>query len=98
MKLIIFYYNILFTNNFGNVIETKKCPIKPLIYTINNDYLIISDGNYIYMLIFKRNIPTSIKKNKNKEEDKTNIINNNIGINMNPIMTKLDYKLMKEIV
>ena len=55
-------YNILFTNNFGNVNETKKCPIKPLIYTINNDYLIISDGNYIYMLIFKRNIPTSIKK------------------------------------
>ena len=94
-------YNILFTNNFGNVIETKKCPIKPLLYTINNEYLIISDGNYIYILIFKRNIATtSLKKDKdkNKEDDKLNIINNNAGINMNPIMTKLDYKLMKEIV
>ena len=94
-------YNILFTNNFGNVIETKKCPIKPLLYTINNEYLIISDGNYIYILIFKRNIATtSLKKDKdkNKEDDKLNIINNNAGINMNPIMTKLYYKLMKEIV
>ena len=94
-------YNILFTNNFGNVIETKKCPIKPLLYTINNEYFIITDGNYIYILIFKRNIATtSLKKDKdkNKEDDKLNIINNNAGINMNPFMTKLDYKLMKEIV
>ena len=39
------FYNILFTNNFGNVTDNKKCPIKPVTYAINNDYLIISDGN-----------------------------------------------------
>ena len=47
-------YSILFTNNFGNVLESKKCPIKPLYYAINNDYLFASDGNYVYMIIFKK--------------------------------------------
>ena len=32
-------YSILFTNNFGNVIESKKCPIKPSFYAINNEYI-----------------------------------------------------------
>ena len=95
-------YSILFTNNFGNVIESKKCPIKPLFYAINNEYLIASDGNYIYLLIFKKeNIPQKKKKkgkDKDSESSKSNIINSNIGKNMNPIMTKLDYKSMKEIV
>ena len=50
------FYNILFTNNFGNVTDNKKCPIKPVTYAINNDYLIISDGNYIFIQVFKRNI------------------------------------------
>ena len=94
-------YSILFTNNFGNVMETKKCPIKPLFYTINNEYLIISDGNYIYMIIFKRkkNIQKG-KKDKGKDKSHNNIDNNNINIgkSINTAMTKLDYKLMKEVV
>ena len=58
-------YSILFTNNFGNVIESKKCPIKPSFYAINNEYLITSDGNYIYMIIFKKkNIPQKNKKKR----------------------------------
>ena len=96
-------YSILFTNNFRNVIESKKCPIKPSFYAINNEYLIASNGNYIYIIIFKKkNIP---KKNKKKEKDKDSesskskimkIINNNIGKSMNPIMSKLDYKSWKK--
>ena len=88
-------YNILFTNNFGNLIESKKCPIKPLIYTINNEYLIISDGNYIYILIFRGNAITNKKNNNDKSNSSMNNIN--IGKNMY-INLKLDNKLMKEIV
>ena len=97
-------YSILFTNNFGNVLESKKCPIKPLYYAINNDYLFASDGNYVYMIIFKKNINPKIKKKKDKDKDKNSeisksmVINNNAGKNINPTMAKLDYKLMKEIV
>ena len=97
-------YSILFTNNFGNVLESKKCPIKPLYYAINNDYLFASDGNYVYMIIFKKNINPKIKKKKDKDKDKNSeisksmVINNNAGKYINPTMAKLDYKLMKEIV
>ena len=91
-------YNILFTNNFGNIIDSKKCPIKPLLFSINNDYLIISDGNYIYMLIFKRKIISKPKKSKKKDKSKSNEMNINIGRNINTTMTKLDIKLMKEVV
>ena len=54
-------YNILFTNNFGNALENRKCPIKPVFYSINEEYLVVSDGNYIYMLQFKGNINTKKK-------------------------------------
>ena len=89
-------YNILFTNNFGNVIENKKCPIKPVIYAINNDYLIISDGSYIYILLFNQNIIT--KKNKKKENNKSKNENNKSEKSLNFISKNLDNKLMKEII
>lgn len=31
-------YNIIFTNNFGNILDTKKCPIKPKYYSINKEF------------------------------------------------------------
>ena len=84
------YYNILFTNNFGNLNDTKKCPIKPILYAINNDYLFISDGNYIYMLIFKGKIIANKKKEKKKDIDTNSNISNSLS--------KVDNKLMKELV
>ena len=87
-------YNILFTNNFGNLIESKKCPIKPEIYAINSEYLIVSDRNYIYILIFKGNAPNN-KNNKDKSISSLNI--SNVGKNMYN-NSKLDNRFMKEFV
>ena len=87
-------YNILFTNNFGNIIESKKCPIKPVFYSMNEEYLVVSDGNYIYLLQFKGNI-----NNKKKLGDKNSSIMSNMMIGMSIYQsTKLDNKLMNEIV
>ena len=92
-------YNILFTNNFGNVTNKKKCPIKPETYAINNDYLIISDGNYIYILSFKRNIKAK-KKNRKISEDASNskLIKNNDKKSVDNINLNLDKNSMKEFI
>ena len=87
-------YNILFTNNFGNALENRKCPIKPVFYSINEEYLVVSDGNYIYMLQFKGNINT-----KKKLDEKNSSIMSNLMIGMSIYQSvKLDTKLMHELV
>ena len=87
-------YNILFTNNFGNVIESKKCPIEPVFYSMNEEYLVVSDGNYIYLLQFKGNI-----NNKKKLGEKNSSIISNMMMGMSIYQSmKLDNKLMSEIV
>ena len=99
-------YNILFTNNFGNVTDKKKCPIKPILFAINNDYLIVSDRNYIYILIFKKNIPPNKKgKKKNSNSDNGSKSNTNTKVKKNngrksikKLNLNLDHKSMKEIV
>ena len=85
-------YNILFTNNFGNVLENRKCPIKPVFYVINEEYLIVSDGNYIYVLQFKGNI-----NNRKKIGEKSSIISNVVGMSIYQSI-KLDTKSMFELV
>ena len=89
-------YNILFTNNFGNLIESKKCPIKPSIYVMNKEYLIVSDGNYIYILIFRGNVINN-KNNNNKDKFNSSINNSNITKNMYK-NAKLDNRLIKELI
>ena len=89
-------FNILFTNNFGNLIESKKCPIKPEIYAINNEYLIVSDGNYVYILIFRGNALNN-KKSNNKDKSISSINISNIAKNMYS-NAKIDNRLMKELI
>ena len=85
-------YNILFTNNFGNALENKKCPIEPVFYSMNEEYLVVSDGNYIYLLQFKGNI-----NNKRKDDKSSNLSNIILGMSVGQSV-KLDTKLMNEIV
>ena len=86
-------YNILFTNNFGNILENKKCPLKPVFYSMNEEYLVVSDGNYIYLLQFKSNI-----NNKKKLERNSSVLSN-IRLGMSIYQSvKLDNKLMNEFV
>ena len=87
-------YNTLFTNNFGNIVEKRKCPIKPVFYSMNEDNLVASDGNYIYLLQFKGNII-----NKKKIGDKTSSIMSNMIIGMSVYQSvKLDTKSMHELL
>ena len=87
------FYNILFTNNFGNVLENKKCPLKPVFYSINEEYLIVSDGNYIYLLQFKETI------NNKKKLDRNSSILSNLKIGMSIYQSvKLDNRAMNEFV
>ena len=87
-------YNILFTNNFGNVLESRRCPIKPNFYSINEEYLVVSDGNYIYILLYKENA-----NNKKKIGDKNSSIISNLNIAMSIHQSvKLDTKSMHELV
>ena len=81
------FYNILFTNNFGNLNDTKKCPIKPLLYAVNNEYLFISDGHYIFMLIFKGKIIAKKKKKEKKDIDTSSSIST----------SKIDNRFTKEL-
>ena len=93
-------YNILFTNNFGNLIESKKCPIKPLLYSMSNDCLVISDGSYIYILKLggNDNNNNNIKINKNNNDKSNSTINNtNLGKNTY-VNLKLDNKIMNEFI
>ena len=46
-------YAFMITNNFCNVLDTKLCPIKPLFYAMNNEFIVISDNNYVYVLQYK---------------------------------------------
>ena len=86
-------YNILFTNNFGNALDNKKCPIEPVFYSINEEYLVVSDGNYIYLLQFKGNI-----NNKRKDDNKSSILSN-MMVGLSVVQSiKLDNKFMNEIV
>ena len=90
-------YNILLTNNFGNVTDKKKCPIKPVTYAINNDYLIISDGSYIYILLFKRNIKKKKKNRKNSDEaSNSKLEKNDDKKSADNINLSLEKKPMKE--
>ena len=85
-------YNMLFTNNFGNILENRKCPIKPVFYSINEEYLVVSDGNYIYLLQFKGNI-----NDKRKIGDRNSSIISNLVMSIQQSV-KLDTKSMHELV
>ena len=85
-------YNIIFTNNFGNILDSKKCPIKPIFYAMNDKYLVVSNGNYVYLLQFKG-------YSKKKTNDKNTSIASGIYAGVtNQLNNKLDPYSMHEII
>ena len=87
------------TNNFCNVLDTKLCPIKPLFYAMNNEFIVISDNNYVYVLQYKGYYKSKKDKKKNNNKSNNNKINEVNNINntkYNIPMNKLDPNGMNE--
>ena len=85
-------FSLIITNNFCNVLTTKNFNINPKFYSMNNEFIIISDEDYIYIFQYKG----YIKKNN---KDIRNLINNELSSsrsNINIGISKLDPKTMHE--
>ena len=82
-------YSLMITNNFCNVLDTKLIPIKPLFSDMNNQFIVISDNDYIYVLQYRGYYKQ--KKDKNNND----IININ-STKYNIPISKLDPNGMNE--
>ena len=65
-------YSFMITNNFCNVLDTKLVPIKPLYYAMNNQFIVICDSNYVYVLQYRGYIKKKLEGNKNKNKNLKN--------------------------
>ena len=92
-------YSFMITNNFCNVLDTRLCPIKPLFYAMNNEFIVLSDNNYVYVLQYKGYYKTKKENNnlnnKQGKNSKNVELNNIINTKYIP-MAKLEPKNMNE--
>ena len=90
-------YSFMITNSFCNVLDTKFCPIKPIYSAMNNEFIAISDNDYIYVLQYKGYVKPKIDGN-NSEINRIN--QSDLGLSVrtkyNVSMNKLDPKSMNE--
>ena len=89
-------YSFMITNNFCNVLDTKLVPIKPILYDMNNQFIVISDTDYVYVLQYRGYYKPPKKGNKKDKDDKNTDIINLTNIKYNVPMGKLDAKYMNE--
>ena len=89
-------YTLMITNNFCNVLETKLIPIRPLFYAMNNQFIIISDTDYIYVLQYRGYYKPKKEKNKKDKNAKNIELINMKNSKYNISMSKLDPNGMNE--
>ena len=91
-------YSFMITNNFCNVLETKLIPIKPSFYAMNNQFIVISDTDYVYVLQYKGYYKQKKEGNKKDKNNKSNIgeLYNMKNTKYNIPMSKLDPNGMNE--
>ena len=90
-------YSFMITNNFCNVLETKLVPIKPLFYDMNNQFIVICDNDYVYVLQYKGYYkPKKGSKKENNEKEKNIDLINMKNSKYNIPMSKLDPNGMDE--
>ena len=89
-------YSFMITNSFCNVLDTKLCPIKPIFYAMNNEFISISDNDYIYVLQYKGIAKQKIKGTNIEKSLKMSEINSQIITKYNVSMNKLDPNNMNE--
>ena len=86
----------MITNSFCNVLDNKLCPIQPIYYSMNNDFIAISDYDYIYILQYRGFIKTKIEGNNADKNSKNSDLGLSIRTKYNVSMNKLDPKSMNE--
>ena len=89
-------YSFMITNNFCNVLENKLIPIKPLFSAMNNQFIVISDSDYVYVLQYKGYYKPKKEGSKKDKNAKNNEIINITGMKYNIPMSKLDPNGMHE--
>ena len=86
-------YSFMITNSFCNVLDTKLCPVEPIYYSMNNEFIAISDYDYIYILQYRGYVKPKIEGNnadKNSKHTKIRKISVNKKINKNIIQKSLN--------
>ena len=89
-------YSFMITNNFCNVLDTKLVPIKPILYDMNGQFIVISDSDYVYVLQYRGYYKPPKKGNKKDKDDKNADVINFKNTKYNVPMSKLDPKYMNE--
>ena len=89
-------YSFMITNCFCNVLDTKQCPIKPIYYSMNNEFIVITDNDYIYVLQYKGYVKPKIEGNNIEKTIKQSDLGMSTKIRYNLSMNKLDQKSMNE--
>ena len=89
-------YAFMITNSFCNVLDTKLCPIKPIYYAMNNEFIVITDYDYVYVLQYKGYVkPKSDGTNFEKKNSQSDL-GLSTKARYNVSMNKLDQKSMNE--
>jgi WD repeat-containing protein 35 len=89
-------YSFMITNSFCNVLDTKLCPVEPIYYSMNNEFIAISDYDYIYILQYRGYVKPKIEGNNADKNSKHSDLGLSIKTRYNVSMNKLDQKYMNE--
>ncbi len=89
-------YSFMITNNFCNVLDTKFCPIKPIYSSMNNEFIAISDYDYIYVLQYKGYIKPKLDGTNDRNKMTQSDFSLTMRTRFNMTMNKLDPKAMNE--
>ena len=89
-------YSFMITNNFCNVLDTKFCPIKPIYSSMNNEFIAISDYDYVYVLQYKGYIKPKLDGTNDRNKMTQSDFSLTMRTRFNMTMNKLDPKAMNE--
>ena len=90
-------YSFMITNSFCNVLVTKLCPIKPIYYCMNNQFIAISDNDYVYILQYRGYSKPKIEGNDSEKNVKqSDLYSSQISKYNNMTINRLNPKSMNE--
>ena len=87
----------MITNSFCNVLDTKLCPIKPIYYCMNSQFITISDNDYVYVLQFRGKVrPKNEGNNLDKNSKHSDLSSSHVSRYNNVSINRLNPKSMNE--
>ena len=89
-------YSFMITNSFCNVLDTKLCPVRPMYYAMNNEFVVIADYDYVYVLQYKGYVKPKNEGNNFEKKNSQSDLGLSTKARYNVSMNKLDQKSMNE--